>query len=347
MGENERLTKIGDALDRLITVDVKARGSIPILYNFAREKFNEPLTMLAAKRLKERVTKRSVVLIATGWPDRPWINPAIAELDGPPGAAALARGLHIGLNAVPIVLIEQQLTEAMKACLTGAGFRIMEAPEAVAAISSPSPIHGCAVLPFPVDRQKAQERAFELIETFSPTAVIAIEKGGMNEKGVIHNSRGVDTTADMAKVDMLMEAAAAKNILTIGIGDGGNEIGMGTIGEVIRKHIPYGAKCQCPCGGGLAPATVTDAVVPATVSNWGAYGILAALAVLSKSSAILHDPRVEARILRMGADAGLIDGMTGFCIPGADGMEDGMHMAMITLLSGVVEAAISPGYLSR
>lgn len=347
METDDRLSRIGDTIDRLISVDVKARGSIQILYEFARRKLGHPLSMLAAREIKKRVEAKRVVFIATGWPDRPWIDPAIAELDGPPGAAALARGLHVGLHAVPIVLIEEPLIGAMRACLTGAGFRVMEAPEAIAAVSSPSPIHGCAVLPFPVEPKAAERRAAELIDRFSPTAVIAIEKGGMNEKGVIHNGRGADTTADMAKIDLLVREAAARGILTIGIGDGGNEIGMGTIQEIIRERIPYGALCRCPCGAGLAPATVTDVVVTAGVSNWGAYGILAALAILCESAGILHDSETESRILRMGADAGLIDGMTGFCIPGADGMPGRMHAALLTLLAGVVDAALNPGYLSR
>ncbi len=47
---NENATKlIGEAVDRLITVDVSSRGLIQILYNAAREKLgNGPLTLLAA-----------------------------------------------------------------------------------------------------------------------------------------------------------------------------------------------------------------------------------------------------------------------------------------------------------
>jgi len=344
--DGDRLRRIGEVIDRLITVDVRGRGSVSVLYKSARERFGEPLCVLAAKKLRERVKEKSVVMIATGWPDRPWISPAIAELDGPPGAAVLARGLHVGLKAVPILLIEEQLVGPMEAVLTGAGFRVMEASQAVSAISSPSPIHGCAVLPFPVDLRQAEKRSVELIERFSPAAIISIEKGGMNEKGVIHNSRGADTTAEMAKVDVLIREAGKRDILTLGIGDGGNEIGMGTIREAVREYIPYGAKCQCPCGAGIAPETPTDVLVTAAVSNWGAYGVLAALAILCENPKVLHDTETEARVLRRGADAGLIDGMTGYCVPGADGMEDKMHMALITLLNGIVDAALSPGYLS-
>ena len=328
-------------------MDIRSRGSIGPLYDYARQKYGRSLTMLAARSLQERVTAGSVVMIATGWPDRPWISPDIAELDGPPGAAVLARALHLGCRAVPLVVIEEQLVRPMSAVLTGAGFRVLPPDQAMAAIDSPSPIHAAAVLPFPAEMDAARAEARRLLDSYQPAALIAIEKGGMNDQGVIHNARGADTSADMAKVDLLFQAGLAEGVYTLGIGDGGNELGMGAIAEFIKENIPYGAQCQCPCGGGLAPATRTDLVIPAAVSNWGGYGVAAALAVLQEQPAVLHPPELEARILRLGADAGLIDGMTGWCNPGADGMADTIHVSVINLLRGVVEAALSPGYLSR
>ena len=44
---------------------------------------------------------------------------------------------------------------------------------------------------------------------------------------------------------------------SIAIGDLGNEIGMGTIAEHIKKYVPFTAEgeCQCGCGGGILSAT--------------------------------------------------------------------------------------------
>jgi len=91
----------------------------------------------------------------------------------------------------------------------------------------------------------------------------------MNEKGCIHSVRGEETTEHVAKIDLIIREARRAGILTIGIGDGGNEIGMGNIREEIQKGIPFGNRCNCPCGEGIAPATETDFLVTATVSNWG------------------------------------------------------------------------------
>lgn len=61
--------------------------------------------MKVAKKLKRVFKARDVVFIAIGWPDRPYINPEIAETDGPPGAAVLGRSLHRGLSAIPFFWI--------------------------------------------------------------------------------------------------------------------------------------------------------------------------------------------------------------------------------------------------
>ena len=51
------------------------------------------------------------------------------------------------------------------------------------------------------------------------------------------------------------------------------------IKDAVRRYVPFGERCQCPCGGGIAPEQPVDALVVASVSNWGAYGIAAAVSV--------------------------------------------------------------------
>ena len=337
-----QLRQVADDIDRLITLDMNRRGVIKILYEAARTRFREPLVQLAAESLSERVTRGSVVLIATGWPDRPWISKDIGELDGPPGAALLGRCIHHTLGAVPIFLIEDELRGAMTSTARAAGFAVLGVGDAIAAASSEAPLHAASVMAFPRDASEATQESHRLIETYKPRAVIAIEKGSANEKGVIHNARGMDTTACMAKVDELVREARSADILTIGIGDGGNEVGMGTIRDAIRSRIRYGSRCNCPCGGGIAPVQETDLLVTSIVSNWGAYGIAACLAVMSQDINGLHDEAMELRTLREAADAGLIDGNTGYVDPGADGIPQAIHAAVIAVLRQLVMNAISP-----
>lgn len=333
---------VAEDIDRLITLDINRRGVISALYKAAREKLGQPVVLAAASSLNNSVAPGDVVVLATGWPDRPWITPDIGELDGPPGAALLARSLHQALSIVPIFLIEAELQPAMKAAARGAGFAVLSPEQTLKASKSLAPLHAAAIMSFPTDSAEAVVESQKLISRFSPTAIISIEKGSANEKGIIHNARGMDTTACMAKVDELIKSARQAKILTIGIGDGGNEIGMGLIAEAIRSHVPYGSRCACPCQGGLAPSVPTDIVVPASVSNWGAYGIAACLAVLRSQPEVLHDEATEQRTLREAADAGLIDGNTGYVDPGADGLPVTVHAAIITLLNQIVSNALKP-----
>ena len=85
---------------------------------------------------------------------------------------------------------------------------------------------------------------------------------------------------------------------------------MGAIADTVKRLLPYGAKCQCPCGGGVTDATPVDVVVPGTCSNWGAYGIAGCLAALLDDPDILHDTKAEARMLRGCIDAGMADGIS-------------------------------------
>jgi D-glutamate cyclase len=327
-----QLQLLGERLDALVTLDVPSRNVIHLLYPMARRKQGAPLCLAAAELLAARVRPGDVVMLATGWPDRPHITPAIAETDGPPGAAALARALHRGLGAVPVVLIEDHLVPAMARVVQAAGFRVLTPEEAIASHASHAPIHGAAVIGFPTDGDAAKERALELLSAYQPKAVITIEKGGMNDRGVIHTSRGAETTGPMAKIDHLMVAAAADGVATIGIGDGGNEIGMGVIRGDIEREIPYGASCLCGCGGGIAPATEVDVLIAAAISNWGAYGVAAALAALCHDTDVFHDRAVEHRMLTEAANASFIDGITGFVDPSADGVAAEEQAAFVTIM---------------
>jgi hypothetical protein len=106
--------------------------------------------------------------------------------------------------------------------------------------------------------------------------------------------------------------------LTVGIGDGGNEVGMGSIEDAVRQYVPYGDKCQCPCGAGIAAESKVDLLIAAAVSNWGAYALAACLSVLSQRLQAIHDYKTELRALEAMVNAGAVDGGTGFCEPSVD-----------------------------
>ena len=58
-------------------------------------------------------------------------------------------------------------------------------------------------------------------------------------------------------------------IVTIGIGDGGNEIGMGKVFERVAANVQYGSEIAC--------TVASDYLISAGVSNWGGYALAKAI----------------------------------------------------------------------
>ncbi len=326
-----RLSYFAETLDRLVLTDISGRGVAEGLSHAARLKQQEPLTLRAA-RLLAMASRGSTVIIATGWPHRPHASPDVAETDGPPGAAVLARTLAAAREITPILVVEPTLVTAMEAVALAAGLRPVP-PDRLAVVREiPAPLQATTVLAMPVDMEEGRRFSQRLFDSFSPVAVIVIEKGGLNRAGYAHTSRGHDTTWAIAKADLLVQRAQETGVPTIAVGDGGNEVGMGLIREFIRSHVKHGDRCQCPCQAGIAPEQPVDALVVAAVSNWGAYGVAAALCMLA-GCVWDHNAIQEARLLEAAAAAGLCDGPTGWVGPMVDGLPLEVHQALVTLLA--------------
>jgi hypothetical protein len=82
----------------------------------------------------------------------------------------------------------------------------------------------------------------------------------------------------------------------------------------------------------MATIVPTDILIVAAVSNWGAYGIEAALAVLLRRPDLVHTPEVEERIMLRCLEAGGIEAV--FCTQNfeCDGISGEGHMAIVRLL---------------
>jgi len=163
----EILVKISEGIDQLISTDVPLRGVIRKLYRAAREKTNVPLTLDAAHALADTVKAGDPVLIATGWPDRPWISTQIGENDGPVGAAVLARAIHKACGAVPVILIEQGLLTATETVIQAAMLKVVKPEEAIKSVGLKAPVHAASVLSFPTNIDEAAEVSTRLIKKIS------------------------------------------------------------------------------------------------------------------------------------------------------------------------------------
>ena len=78
-------------------------------------------------------------------------------------------------------------------------------------------------------------------------------------------------------------------------------------------------------------ATAADNIITATCSDWGCYGLMAALAYLKKDMEILHHEEMESEVMRVAARNGFID-MTGSLLPGIDGFSTRMNVGIVSLM---------------
>ena len=182
---------------------------------------------------------RGLVTLITGFP----VGPA-AETDGPPGTYFLGLGL-------------QQL-----------GFQVLVATDRLCrGFFDHEP--GLAAEYLPLEREAAVRACQAFLQERNPVALVAVERCGRDATGTYRNMHGHDISSRTAPLDELFLQAAPET-LTIGIGDGGNEIGMGGLRDVIRSELKLS-----PC---VVPA---DHLLVATVSSCGALGLLACLGQLT------------------------------------------------------------------
>jgi hypothetical protein len=210
--------------------------------------------------------------------------PPAAETDGPAGAALLARAFTQA--GVPCRLAtDADCRSACEAALRAAGAGVV-----------------------PVDAAPPHADLTHLLDTWRRAGinrVIAIERCGPSPDGVPRNMRGLDISAHAAPLDGLFSAGPWR---TIGIGDGGNELGMGRLPrDLLARHIPLGETVGC-----MVPA---DSLVAAGVSHWGAYALMAALALLRPGWAAAMrgslDPALDQAVVEaMVRDGPAVDGVS-------------------------------------
>jgi|SRR5262245_4903996 len=230
----------------------------------------------------------------------PTVEPPTGETDGPPGALFLARALtHLG---IPCVL----LSDAAGYDALWAGMELLGLTTTITLVDLPMNLDPAAVLHAarPLTHLIALERSGPShdIDTLPP------EHRGRN-----HTMRGRDVTHLTAPAHMLFEGP--RDFATIGIGDGGNEIGMG--------KAPYATVCKnIPDGDRVACRVATDHLVVAGISNWGAYALAAGVMLLrGRMNSGMFDVGRERKVLEHLVRRGpLVDGVTGQRTATVDGL---------------------------
>ena len=210
-------------------------------------------------------------IIATGFYI---LNARAAETDGPPGAAVIGSALEsIGFKVVYV-------TDRYAAPV-------------VRAVAPPN----ARVVDFPIaDDEASKAFADQLLAETDPSILVAIERCGLTSEGLYRNMRGDDITRFNARIDHLFTSHPN----TVGIGDGGNEIGMGNLASAITE-TPSLVKIPC--------VTTTTRLIVSSVSNWGGYGLVAALSARRRQN-LLPSIEAEQDLLMRTVNMGAVDGMS-------------------------------------
>ena len=135
----------------------------------------------------------------------------------------------------------------------------------------------------------------------SPDGLIFTERLGHAEDGGYYNFRKIDISAWTPPLDELAAEAKERGIPTLGIGDGGNEVGMGNFHEELKRLLPAYASCLC--------TVRTDYALAVDVSNWGAYALTAALSFMWGN---WRGPEAgeELAMLKAVKERGAVDGIS-------------------------------------
>ena len=235
---------------------------------------------------------------------------AAPETDGPVGTALLAAAL-VACGVPARIAVDTPSVEAVRAAVRATGENVIVDE---IAFGDDGAIDETA-------RRWQQDKL---------THVIAIERCGRSADGRPRNMRGVDVSPWTAPLDALFEGG---DWTRLAVGDGGNEIGMGKLPPgLIARHVPNGAEIAC--------VTSCDHLVVAGVSNWGAYGLMAALAVLRPDwqptiAKFLTAERDLAVTQATVDEAGAVDGVTARREATVDGFGPEIHGPLVDKLGRI------------
>lgn len=322
MNQPSALAAFDRRLDQLSNIDIGGRG-VEALLDASREKLSGNSPVGAAADMLTKLPRGSTVLYTTGSVSRAWISPRVGENDGPAGTAILARALTLGLGTHNVVICEETLIDGMVAIFTAAGFSVLSYDEAKKA-SEDGSLATVSFETFTVRTENAEQEAEALLARIKPDLLISVERVGRAKDGIYYSMRAIDYGQGRARIDHIFDLALTKGIPTLCIGDGGNEIGMGLIGDAVVRNVKHGEKI-----GAISPC---DVLVTAACSNWGCTAIAAALAARLRKPALLHTAGREEHLLRRGVDVGLINSVDNCVDANVDGIPSSTHLALVQII---------------
>lgn len=244
------------------------------------------------------------VLILTGFCV---LESMTGETDGLSGSLVLASAL-ISLGKTVVIV-----TDIFSGDLLKAGKSLLASEVPVIVVSS-----GMEAVRLELDG---------LMEELKPDSVVSIERPGRAADGHSYSMRGEQLDPVVPQLDDFFLDCRKMGCRTIGIGDGGNELGMGSLSECIRGRSSLGCLIAC--------ATPADFSVAAAVSSWAGYGLAAALSLRSGRN-LLPPLGTEEAIIGAIAAMGGMDGVTRKRDATVDGLSMGLYLQPLLAIYGLI-----------
>ena len=240
--------------------------------------------------------KKGVIFIATGF-----YVAGHAETDGPPGALILCLILK-KLGYIPVILTDKYCQNFFEK-------------------------YDIKIIYMDIKMENENKINFieKIIKEYNPVGMISIERCGLNTENKYANMRNIDISEHTAEIDLFFSNYYNK-IPTIGIGDGGNEIGMGNLEHIIKDNL------------NLVPCKIkVDKLIISSVSNWGGYGLAAYLCLLTKNKEFFET--VEEKVknyIKYIISLGSVDGVTHENKEKVDGNDIDIELNIIRSLLKVI-----------
>ena len=240
--------------------------------------------------------KKGVIFIATGF-----YVAGHAETDGPPGALILCLILK-KLGYIPVILTDKYCQNFFEK-------------------------YDIKIIYMDIKMENENKINFieKIIKEYNPVGMISIERCGLNTENKYANMRNIDISEHTAEIDLFFSNYYNK-IPTIGIGDGGNEIGMGNLEHIIKDNL------------NLVPCKIkVDKLIISSVSNWGGYGLAAYLCLLTKNKEFFETVEETVKnYIKYIISLGSVDGVTHENKEKVDGNDIDIELNIIRSLLKVI-----------
>ena len=322
--------KINEIHD-IITTDAGGRGMKHLVVEGDLLASAETLARLRNTEYSPR--SRPEVAILTGFPCCVDHTPPM-ETDGLASVAIAHACIRLGYNAT--IISEKCNESVLRAAVEGV----------VTEEFYPNPM--MRDVPFPIDTHARISFYFVQSPTLSAEderkllgydlkqktdLIIACERAGPSADGNCYTMSGINMNEKGLIAPLHTIVSDFRDIgqkdkrKFIAIGDGGNELGMGKVKDKVYEHIRDGGKIGAV--DKLDGKNLTaDYLIAASVSNWGAYALIAATALVRAHDAkdrqwikrVLPTEESETALLHRCVAAGCRDGVSGEKEATVDGM---------------------------